>query len=94
MRSRLLIGLAALATAGAATVVPADASTSTDIPAGNRGAIGFGACPEDLAQRFPDLTCGRLDVPLDYSRPDGPTVSLLISKAAAKDPASAAARCS
>ncbi|MFC9688357.1 alpha/beta hydrolase [Kribbella sp. NPDC056951] len=46
----------------------------------------FGACPADIAQPFPLLTCATLQVPVDYRDPAGPTLNLLVTKHAAKDP--------
>ncbi|MCL7375790.1 alpha/beta hydrolase [Streptomyces sp. 35G-GA-8] len=41
--------------------------------------ITFGACPE--AERLPDpLVCGTVEVPLDYTEPDGRTIGLTVSR--------------
>lgn len=50
-------------------------------------AAQFGACPADLAARYPQLTCATIQVPLDYAHPEGETISLLVSKAPATNPA-------
>lgn len=49
--------------------------------------IDFGACPADLATAYPELTCANVQVPLDYARPFGKQVTLLVSKVPAKNPA-------
>jgi pimeloyl-ACP methyl ester carboxylesterase len=49
--------------------------------------LGFGPCPEDISKPYPDMQCANLDVPLDYAKPDGEKVRLLVSKLPAKDPA-------
>ncbi|WP_165956643.1 alpha/beta hydrolase [Kribbella antibiotica] len=61
--------------------VPAAAGT----PAPSQ--LVFGACPDDIAQPYPTLTCATLQVPVDYRQPSGPTTSLLVSKHAANNPA-------
>lgn len=44
--------------------------------------LGFGACPE--AEELPSsVRCATLRVPLDYARPDGPQISLTVSRVAA-----------
>ncbi|MFI5734190.1 hypothetical protein ACIA49_29010 [Kribbella sp. NPDC051587] len=46
----------------------------------------FGACPDDVAQDYPTLTCATLQVPLDYQQPSGATIPLLVTKHAANNP--------
>ncbi|MFK4088525.1 alpha/beta hydrolase [Kribbella sp. NPDC020789] len=46
----------------------------------------FGACPDDVAQGYPTLTCATLQVPLDYQQPSGATIPLLVTKHAANNP--------
>ncbi|MFE3824601.1 alpha/beta hydrolase [Streptomyces sp. NPDC059092] len=87
----------------ALVAVPADgASTDSgaadaNATAGTRGVaraaarataagVSFGACPE--AEKLPaPVTCGTVDVPLDYAAPDGPTIALTVSRVAASGPA-------
>ncbi len=50
-----------------------------------RAALTWGVCPADVTA--PGLRCSTLDVPLDYRHPDGPTISVAVSKLASADPA-------
>ncbi|EXG81202.1 alpha/beta hydrolase [Cryptosporangium arvum] len=52
-------------------------------------AIRWGACPAPAAgvPTSPALTCGTIRVPLDHRRPDGPRITLAVSRLAAGDPA-------
>ncbi|MFF1818266.1 alpha/beta hydrolase [Kribbella sp. NPDC058245] len=81
MRFRLPIALAA-ALALVAPAAPAVASPAGHAP----DPLVFGACPADIAQPYPALTCATLQVPVDYKRPYGATLPLLVTKHAAKDP--------
>ncbi|WP_405055724.1 alpha/beta hydrolase [Kribbella sp. NBC_01505] len=81
MRFRLPIVLAATL-ALVAPAAPAVAAPSGHPPS----PLVFGACPADIAQPFPALTCATLQVPIDYKRPYGATLPLLVTKHAAKDP--------
>jgi pimeloyl-ACP methyl ester carboxylesterase len=56
-------------------------------PAGNaRETIAWGPCaPEDEPPER--VVCGELEVPIDWSRPHGPTVTLALAKLPAGDPA-------
>lgn len=65
--------LAALATAGPATALP-------EAPPRVSPGLTWGPCPPDLSRA---LRCGTLDVPLDHTRPDGPTTTLGVSLAQA-----------
>jgi pimeloyl-ACP methyl ester carboxylesterase len=50
--------------------------------------ITWGECPQDILDLgYNHVTCANLQVPLDYTRPDGPKASIFLTKAAAKDPA-------
>jgi pimeloyl-ACP methyl ester carboxylesterase len=50
--------------------------------------IAWGTCPDDRQPDRPDLDdCARLTVPLDYARPDGEKVELLVARMRARDPA-------
>jgi pimeloyl-ACP methyl ester carboxylesterase len=81
---RFRVALAAAATL-ALTAPAAPALAKTEAP--SLASLVFGACPADIATPFPALTCATLQVPLDYQRPFGQSVSLLVTKHAAKDPA-------
>ncbi|MFE2942183.1 alpha/beta hydrolase [Streptomyces sp. NPDC059255] len=48
--------------------------------------IAFGACPKTEMLPAP-VTCGFVKVPLDYAEPDGPAISLTVSRVAASGPA-------
>ena len=56
--------------------------------------LGWGSCDnyatsDDDRKTFassPDLKCARLTVPLDYSKPDGKTITLALLRRAATDP--------
>jgi pimeloyl-ACP methyl ester carboxylesterase len=77
-------------TAAAALVLIAPAMPAVANPAVADGklspALIFGACPTDIAEFYPALTCATLKVPLDYSRPHGTKISLLVTKHAANNP--------
>lgn len=47
--------------------------------------VAWGPCPADVAA--PGLQCSTLDVPLDHRRPDGPKISLALSRLASTKPA-------
>lgn len=86
MRFRLAFAAAATLalTAPAAPALAAPSLSPTPSPTPS---LSFGACPADIAEPFPALTCATLQVPLDYLRPFGQSISLLVTKHAAKDPA-------
>src|SRR4051794_6374114 len=87
MRFRLALAAAAsLALTAPAAPALAAPAVATPVPASTASLV-FGACPTDIAQSFPALTCATLPVPVDYSRPFGARISLLVTKHAAKDPA-------
>ncbi|MEV5963196.1 alpha/beta fold hydrolase [Kribbella sp. NPDC051952] len=95
MTSRLALTAIAV-TALAAPAVPAAAAPATTpatTPAtvtatvSAASSLAFGACPADIAGSYPELTCATLKVPLDYAHPVGRSVSLLITKRAANNPA-------
>ncbi|MFJ1648199.1 alpha/beta hydrolase [Streptomyces sp. NPDC088258] len=48
--------------------------------------IAFGACPEAESLPAP-VTCGTVEVPLDYAEPDGRKISLTVSRVKASGPA-------
>ncbi|MFJ1569109.1 alpha/beta hydrolase [Streptomyces erythrochromogenes] len=72
---------AAAESAGAALVARRAALAAASRGGGAAG-LDFRACPavEDLPSR---VRCATLRVPLDYARPDGPQISLTVSRAAA-----------
>lgn len=52
-------------------------------------ALAWGPCPAAApgTARDPRVTCAKVKVPLDYGRPDGKSIEVVISKLAATDPA-------
>jgi pimeloyl-ACP methyl ester carboxylesterase len=82
-------GILKLAVAAAFMVssLPATAAVAAETREPTPAGLAFGPCPTDLTSLHPHLTCARLDVPLDYARPSGEKVSLLVSKAASPNPA-------
>ncbi|TMR16568.1 alpha/beta hydrolase [Nonomuraea turkmeniaca] len=69
----VLAGLLPVSTASADAKAVTDNSTS---------AIAWAPCEEE-----PSAECGTLTVPIDWSKPDGPTVDLAIARRKATDPA-------
>lgn len=80
MRTTIAAGLAGAAVAASSLVAFSAAQAQ---PPG----LTFGPCPEDISKPYPAMQCANLDVPLDYSKPDGEKVQILVSKLPAKDPA-------
>jgi pimeloyl-ACP methyl ester carboxylesterase len=69
-------GVAAGAAGAAGAVAEEGAST-----AAGKGTIAWAPCEEE-----PEAECGKLAVPIDWSRPYGPTVDLAIARRKATDP--------
>ncbi|GHG90068.1 alpha/beta hydrolase [Streptomyces lanatus] len=86
----MLLSALSLAPAGHAGAAPAaDEQRGTAVAAARARAAGidFDRCPKD--QGLPGhVRCGTVSVPLDYARPDGKQIRLLVSRAPAthKDP--------
>ncbi|GAA3355173.1 alpha/beta hydrolase [Saccharopolyspora gregorii] len=55
-----------------AALAPAPAATAAPDP-------GFGPCPDGIAND-PSVQCGHLRVPLDHAAPDGPTITLALTR--------------
>jgi pimeloyl-ACP methyl ester carboxylesterase len=50
--------------------------------------ITWGTCPDDMDPELPDLNdCARVKVPLDYAKPDGEQIEILVGRLRATDPA-------
>ncbi|ONI81547.1 aminopeptidase [Actinosynnema sp. ALI-1.44] len=79
MRKFLTAGLTALLAAGTAGAI--------SVPAHADAQLDFGACPADVAQVYPQLKCATVNVPLDYSRPFGARMNVLVSKQSSANPA-------
>ncbi|MGW6462010.1 alpha/beta hydrolase, partial [Streptomyces sp. NPDC055078] len=76
----LIITTLAVAPAGGTTVAAAE-SHGTALAAGRAAAAGitFGACPK--AEALPkSVSCGKVEVPLDYADPSGRQISLTVSR--------------
>ncbi|WP_165959573.1 alpha/beta fold hydrolase [Nonomuraea longispora] len=71
----ILAALLPLSTAGAAAA--ADGATG----AAAKGGITWAACQEE-----PEAECGRLAVPIDWSKPNGPKIELSLARRKALDP--------
>ena len=74
MRKTFLAAVLAVA----ASVVPGVASAAP-------GGLEWGACPADVTA--PGLRCATLEVPLDYRKPDGTRIQVVISRLASTNPA-------
>ncbi|MET7466622.1 alpha/beta fold hydrolase [Nonomuraea sp. NPDC005501] len=57
-------------------------SPSPQQPASGKGRIAWAPCEEE-----PSAECGKLAVPIDWSRPDGATIDLAVARRKATDPA-------
>lgn len=83
----LAVGLAASVSAGAGLPAVADdrpATAQAPVPA----PAEWGECPADVVvEALPyELDCATVQVPLDYARPDGEQIDLMISRMASTDP--------
>ncbi len=78
---RTHLGVATACASLALAVLPASASAT---PA---GALDWGACPADAnVDPSSGAQCATIQVPLDYSRRDGPRITVTVSRIAAGDP--------
>ncbi|WP_369371611.1 alpha/beta hydrolase [Promicromonospora sp. Populi] len=76
-------GLVVLIGVMLATLAPvslSSATASSQPPPAPSSSVSWGECPTEVAA--PGLECGTLDVPLDYSDPDGRTIEVAISRLA------------
>ncbi|MGW2094817.1 alpha/beta hydrolase [Promicromonospora sukumoe] len=92
-RTRMLVlagALAAVMTVPAAVPVAAAPEVSAAGPSTVAGpaprTLLWAPCPADVVTPLP-LECSTLDVPLDYSRPDGRQIEIAISRLASTEPA-------
>ncbi|WP_405978039.1 alpha/beta hydrolase [Streptomyces sp. NBC_00158] len=70
---------AALRPVGGAGGAPAAGTRPVVRPSAGGGRLEFGPCPP--VEELPDpVRCAALRVPLDYARPDGPQISLTVSR--------------
>ncbi|MBT2457047.1 alpha/beta hydrolase [Streptomyces sp. ISL-86] len=81
--AELVARRAAEAAEGAKAAETAETASRKETAGGHRtGALDFRACP--AAEALPDpVRCATLRVPLDYARPDGPQISLTVSRVTA-----------
>ncbi|GAA4976067.1 pimeloyl-ACP methyl ester carboxylesterase [Nonomuraea thailandensis] len=79
-RIPLLVGVIALVTSVCG--FPSAASPVAEA----EQSLQFGACPQDLATPYPHLDCATLQVPLDYGRPYGAKITVMMSRAKATNP--------
>ncbi|PRY00619.1 alpha/beta hydrolase [Allonocardiopsis opalescens] len=79
---RRLVALAVIGLAAPLLAVPAAADDGE--PA---APVEWGACPEDVAAEAPEMECGLVPVPLDYSDPEGVQIDIMVSRLAGTDPA-------
>ena len=88
-RSRMMPPRLAAALAAVAVVVPGlvvaapTVPTSQAVPA-PASSLAWGPCPETVTT--PGAVCAAVTVPQDYSRPDGDTIDVTVSKLPARDP--------
>ncbi|MFD8283048.1 alpha/beta hydrolase [Streptomyces solisilvae] len=85
-RHRVGRGLAltvAIGLAGSLASAPPAAADRDDV-----GQVEWGACPDDVTAKAPDLNvrCGTVTVPLDYDDPDGTQIDLMVSRLASENP--------
>ncbi|GAA2646039.1 alpha/beta hydrolase [Nonomuraea recticatena] len=84
MRRRLSLLATAFVVVAAVLPVPAagaSAGNGSPAPPGS-GGIAWAPCEEE-----PTAECGKLAVPIDWSKPDGPTIDLAVARRKATDPA-------
>jgi pimeloyl-ACP methyl ester carboxylesterase len=80
---RRRLSLTAVALLALATLLPVPAADAAPRTAGAAaGGIVWAPCEEE-----PAAECGTLTVPIDWSKPDGPTIDLAVARRKATDPA-------
>ncbi|WP_202232817.1 alpha/beta fold hydrolase [Actinacidiphila reveromycinica] len=90
-RRRLVAAVAAAAAlAGVAAAAPAQATATTATTTPKTAAISWSPCPDSdplVGTLLKGLECGSLQVPLDYSRPNGRKITLALTRAEHTAPA-------
>ncbi|GLU48187.1 alpha/beta hydrolase [Nocardiopsis ansamitocini] len=81
--SRYLAPAIAIGLAGSLVAAPATAQDQNGEPT---PPVEWGTCPEDVAAEAPQLECGLLPVPLDYTDPKGTEIQIMVSRLASPDP--------
>ncbi|MCK1798046.1 alpha/beta hydrolase [Streptomyces sp. XM4193] len=84
MRKLLSLAVVMAASTATLTAVPASSAATPAPGSPGTGSIKWADCPEDVAAD--GVECGTLDVPLDYKKPDGRTIEVMISRLASKNP--------
>ncbi|MFI7613810.1 alpha/beta fold hydrolase [Nonomuraea terrae] len=79
----LLPALPAVAATPEPSATPKPTATAEPSAAPAKGRIAWAPCEEE-----PSAECGTLAVPIDWSRPSGPTIDLAVARRKATDPAS------
>jgi pimeloyl-ACP methyl ester carboxylesterase len=85
MHTALFAPLAVLATTAALAIPAPIQAVSTANH--NATSLAWGACPDPDVPRDPRTECATLRVPRDYRQPDGPQITITISRIPAADPA-------
>ncbi|UOX90831.1 alpha/beta hydrolase [Amycolatopsis sp. FBCC-B4732] len=87
MRKTRLAAAFAVTTLAVSGVAACDSADDEDHPAA--AALAWGPCPAAApgTARDPRLTCAKVKVPLDYGRPDGTAIEVVVSRLGATDPA-------
>ncbi|SEF38226.1 alpha/beta hydrolase fold [Amycolatopsis pretoriensis] len=90
-RGRLFTAAVAVTTLTVFGAAACDSADDEDTPAGPppAAALAWGPCPAAApgTTRDPRVTCAKVKVPLDYGRPDGTSIEVVISRLSAADPA-------
>ncbi|CAM02071.1 alpha/beta hydrolase [Saccharopolyspora erythraea] len=74
----VVIGLAG--SLAGAPAVAADRSNEPPVQ------VQWGACPADVAADAPELQCATVPVPLDYGKPEGTQIEIMVSRRASENP--------
>jgi pimeloyl-ACP methyl ester carboxylesterase len=77
MRRRIALGAVAAALTTMITTTTGITEAATPVE--------FSACPQEIAEPFPELRCATVPVPLDHSRPGGEQIDVMISRLPATD---------
>jgi pimeloyl-ACP methyl ester carboxylesterase len=88
-RRMVRAGMAVAAAAGlAGALLTAPAASADGEPAGPTDRPAWGQCPDDMPATARDvLECATVPVPLDYDRPDGTQIEIMISRLSSASPA-------
>ncbi|MFF7158541.1 alpha/beta fold hydrolase [Streptomyces sp. NPDC008139] len=81
---RRVLALTLTLVAVAATALAAASAATTDTPKDTAAPLKWGPCPKEAAA--PRLECATLQVPLNYSQPDGRQIEIAVSRLASDQP--------